>query len=178
MIEPALIEEVWRSARWRHTTRGMRRFHIALSAGMGVFFWMFLPLLLLGAAFNDEYRSDALGTGLPLFAAGLASFAVAIFLHRLWAPADRAEAALKANGARVTGQLLKWRYVQTMGKIPLNSYYLFGAEGPDGTPVFARVTGRNGIPLGAAATIAYDPARPGAGVVVESVSELRRRARS
>ena len=76
----------------------------------------------------------------------------------------------------MTGQLIKKRFAPAgPGNVPLCSFYLFGAERPDGTPIFARVTGRNGIELGTPATIAYDPARPGAGVVVESVSELRRR---
>jgi hypothetical protein len=62
--------------------------------------------------------------------------------------------------------------------IPLTSHYLFGAEVSGGAPVFAWLTARNGIPLGCAATLAYDPARPGEAVVVETAGDLRRRARS
>ena len=177
-LDPASVDEVWAAARWPFTTRGLRRFYVGLAAGLGAFFWMFLPAVLFGLAFDEDNRGEALAIGAPLFAVGLMAFAAAIVLHRRFAPEHRAEDALKARGARVTGHLLKWRYTPAAGNIPLTSHYLFGGEAPDGAPVFARVTGRNGIPLGTPATIAYDPARPGAGVVVESVSALRRRARS
>ena len=172
-----IVEEMWRAGRWPMTTRGLRRMHIANAAVVGLFFWMFVPLQLLGLLLIDgDGRREMLGYLALCFGGGLAGVGTALGLHRRWGPQHRAEDALKARGARVTGTLLKKRYASSMpGNIPLCSYYLFGAEGPDGVPVFARMTARNGIPLGAPATIAYDPARPGAGVVVEKRSELGRR---
>ena len=176
MIEPALIEEVWRAGRWPLTTRGMRRFYIGLAAMLGLWL-MFVPLQLLGLLLSDDGRQEMIGSMAICLGIGLPGAAVAVVLHRRWSPEHRAEDALKASGARVTGQLLKKRHAPSgeSGNIPLCSFYLFGAEGPDGVPVFARMTARNGIPLGAPATIAYDPARPGAGVVVEKRSELGRK---
>ena len=176
-MDEAAIEQAWRGP-FKMLTRGMRRSYVAMSAVIGVFFWFFLPLSLIGAIFGDENRREALGYVALCFGLGLAAITVAVALHHRFAPEHRAEDTLRREGVKVAGRLLKQRYVPAMGKIPLNSHYLFGAEVPGGPPVFARLTARNGIAVGTPATIAFDPARPGEGVVVETAGELRRRARS
>ena len=178
MIEPTLVEQAWQAGPWRKTSRGFRRFAVALPAVMGVFFWAFVPLELLGAALSDSGRRELLGYAALNFGLGLAAITTAIVLKRHFAPEHRAEQELKRTGLRAHGQLLKVAPVPAAGKIPTHRFYLFGAEVPGGPPVFARMTARWGIPLGCPATIAYDPARPGDGVVVETAAELRRRARS
>ena len=174
MIDPEAIEQAWRGP-WQKLPRSYRRFYVVMAVGIGLSFWMFLPLALLGAVFDEPNRSEALGTAAPLFAAGLVSMGVAVFMHRMWAPEHAAQDALKHRGPKVAATLLRKRHVPAHGNIPLCSYYLFGGEAPGGAPVFARLTAGNGIALGTPATIAYDPARPGEGVVVESAPELRRR---
>ena len=173
MIDAAAIEQAWQGP-WPMTTRGLRRFFVALAAGLGLFFWMFVPLQVIGVLLSgDDARRELLGYLALCFGLGLASVVVAAVLHRMWAPEHAAQDALKRQGVRVAGRLIRKRYAPTAGpSIPLVSYYLFGAEGPGGIPVFARMTARNGIDLGTPATIAYDPARPGEGVVVEKRSAL------
>ena len=177
MIEPEAIEHAWQGP-WQKLPRSYRRFYVAMAAVIGGFFWMFVPFQVIGLLLVEDGRRELLGYLAYCFGAGLPIVAVAVVLHRMWAPEHAAQDALKREGVRVAGQLLRKRYAPTgRPSIPLVSYYLFGAEVPGGPPVFARLTARNGIPVGCPATIAYDPARPGEGVVVETVGALKRAAR-